>query len=508
MFFRIALLLLILPLTALRAAGEIDFETALKSFLELLAKEGSEQGDEFTKTSHTIHLKNEKLSYTAITGKLPQYAVNGEEVGELFFTAYLQDPSDSNRPVTFVFNGGPGGSSLPLHIASIGPRRLLLPEEGQKTLPPYEMIDNPETLLDVTDIVLIDPIGTGYSRANKEAYKSLYYSVEGDLASFSEFIRMFCITFKRWNSPKYLMGISYGTCRACGLAETLRAAWGIHLNGVILMSPALDFQTLGFIGVQRDRPLNDCLSIPTFAATAWYHGRTMQDKTIEETVDYARRFMYEQYLPVMMQPSRLNNDERKAFYQSLADLIGLPLSTIQRYEGRLSERIYTTEFLASDRKVIGGIDSRYIGDVSTLQGEFHEDPSYRDFRPALYPSFLNYMQTELETDVPTHYFNFSVDAHSRWDFSTYDTPGEFPNFLQRLRRSLVDQPHMKVFVGAGYYDLRTPFGAAEYSLDHLELPASYQENFQVEYYPAGHGFVFHLESLKKLKADLTKFYAQ
>lgn len=508
MFFRF--LCLLLPLAVVCADElEVDFEQAIKALLEQFCGKDSKAVDPFTRTSHTIDAQGKKISYTAITGKLPQYAVNGTVLGHLFFTAYLKEQTTAERPVTFIFNGGPGASSLAMHIASIGPRRLLLPEEGQKSLPPYQMIDNPETLLDVSDLILIDPIGTGYSRAEHDSYKPLYYSVEGDLASFGEFIRMFCITFKRWNSPKYLMGVSYGTCRACGLAESLRQSWGISLNGVILLSPAFDFSTISLGKLQRDMPLSDCLCIPTYAATAWYHGRGLQDKTLAEVVDYARRFVYEQYAPVMMQPSRLNADEKKAFYQSLADLIGLPLQTVQRYEARISELIYTNEFFASERKIIGGIDSRYVGDVSTIDKEFYEDPSYRDFRPAFYPSFLHYMQTELNTDLSfPHYLSFGIEAFSQWDFSTHDSPSNLPNFFQRLRRSLVDNPEMKVFVGAGYYDIRTPLGAAEYSLDHLDLPDSYQKNFQVEYYEAGHGFIFHLESLRKFKADLIRFYEQ
>src|SRR3989344_1023301 len=466
MFFRSFLLSLLLPLAVFHGEEqELDFEQAIKALLEQFCGAHSKAVDPFTRTSHEIDVKGEKLSYTAITGKLPQYSTSGTVIGHLFFTAYLKEHTHSDRPVTFIFNGGPGASSLSMHIASIGPRRLLFPEEGQKTLPPYQIIDNPETLLDLSDLILIYPIGTGYSRAEHEAYKPFYHSVEGDLASFGEFIRMFCITFKRWNSPKYLMGASYGTCRACGLAESLRNSWGIGLNGVILLSPALDFSTLGLGTSHRDLPLSDCLCIPTYAATAWYHGRGIQDKTLEEVVDYARRFVYEQYAPVMMQQSRLNADEKKAFYQSFANLIGLPLETVQRYEARISEHLYTTEFFASERKIIGGVDSRYIGDVSTIDKEFYEDPSYRNFRPAFYPSFLHYMQTELNTDLPfPHYLSFSAESFLQWDFSTYDSPADLPNFLQRLRRSLVDNPDMKVFVGSGYYDIRTPLGAAEYSL--------------------------------------------
>lgn len=476
-----------------------SFEETIKAFLSELIGIESDQ-ESFSTTTHEIELPSGKIEYTAIAGTLPQFDNAGETVGQIFFTAYLKE--GENRPVTFIFNGGPGGSSLAMHIGGFGPRRLTLPEEGQTPLPPYKMIDNPETLLESSDLVFIDPMGTGYSRAEENRYKQFCYSVEGDLVSFAEFIRVFCIHFDRWNSPKYLIGASYGTSRACGLAELL-AYEGIYLNGIALMSCAIDFST---IFGQRDQALSDCLHIPTLAATAWYHGRTMQDKTLQEVVDYARRFCYEQYAPVTLQPSRLSSSEQRAFYQDLADLIGLPLDTVRRYEARIDEKIFVSEFFASDRKLIGGYDSRYVGDVSAIGGEYLEDPSYRDIRPAFYAAFLNYLQTDLKTKVKSQgYEDFSSEAFSNWNWNTYDTSG-MPNFLQRLRRTLIANPYMKVFIGSGYYDIRTPFAAAEYSLDHLELPDPYRKNFQVEYYEAGHGYIFDLKSLKKFKKDLLRFY--
>jgi carboxypeptidase C (cathepsin A) len=483
-------------------ANDSGFEETLKLFLEQFFHEPNDkEQSSFTSTHHTIDLPNGQISYKAITGLLPQYLDSGKQVGQLFFTAYLKEDAKPDRPLSFIFDGGPGGSSMAMHIGGFAPRRLLLPEEGQKPLPPYQMIDNPETILDVSDLIFIDPVGTGYSQAERNEYKSGYYSVEGDLYSFGEFIRMFCIHFSRWNSPKYLIGASYGTIRAIGLAESL-ANMGIYLNGIALMSTAFDYH---FLVQQRDLPFSNWLNIPSFAATAWYHKRAMQEKPLEEVIDYARHFIYEQYAPVMLQPSRLGPVEQLAFYQNFASLIGLPLETIRRFEGRINERTFTTEFFATDRKVLGEVDSRYIGDVSSLASEYNEDPSYRDLRPAFYPAFLNYLQTELETKEEFKYISFSPEAFFFWNWSTHDSDN-LPSFLQRLRRTLVDNPHMKVFIGSGYYDLRTPFAAMEYSIDHLELPASYRNNFQIEYYPAGHGFIFHLPSLKKFKQDLIKFY--
>jgi carboxypeptidase C (cathepsin A) len=208
----------------------------------------------------------------------------------------------------------------------------------------------------------------------------------------------------------------------------------------------------------------------------------------------------------MFQPSQFNAAEQREYYQNLANLIGLPLDTVRRYASRIDELTYVQEFLASERKIIGGMDSRYIGDISALRGERIEDPSYGDIGPAFFPAYMHYLYTDLDTKItPKRYEDFSLEANQNWNWVTYDSWG-IPNLFQRLRRTLISNPSMKVFIGSGYYDLRTPFAAAEYSIDHLELPANYRDNFQIEYYNAGHGFIFDQASLIKFSKDLRKFY--
>lgn len=494
------LLFLLIPYACLFAND--TFLNTIKGLVESFIQDLEDDEEiDVVSTQHSIDITSGSMNYTAVAGVLPQY-YQGNKVGELFFTAYLKDTEQTDRPVTFIFSGGPGGSCASMHIGGLGPKRLLLPEEGQKVHPPYQLIDNPETMLVHSDLVFIDPMGTGYSDSEKEWYKQVCYGVEGDLFSCNEFIRVFCVHFNKWNNPKYLMGASYGTLRVCGLADRL-AKEGIYVNGLILCGCVIDFTT---VFGDRDQALSDCLLIPTLAATAWYHGRIMQENTVEEVVEYARGFISEQSAPFMFQPSRLNAAEIKEYYQNLANLIGLPLNTVRRYGSRIDEPIYTQEFMASERKVIGGLDSRCIGDVSSISGEYPEDPSYRNFRPAIYPSFMNYLQTELEmTAHALPYKTFNNDAFYRWNWGTYDTCG-LPNFLQRLRKTLIVNPTMKVFVGSGYYDIRTPFGAVEYSIDHLDLPPEYRKNFQLEYYKAGHALFFDKDSLQKFSVDLHEFY--
>ncbi len=468
----------------------------------LFAEEENGNLSHFNITNHTMQLESGPLNYTAITGTLPLINDEGEITAEIFFIGYKKD-GEQDRPVTFFFPGGPGGAATYKSIATFGPRRILTAGEGRTTLPPYKFIDNPETLLEFTDLVFVDPVNCGFSRATEHAELSYFYSVDGDINSLGEFVRTFVATFECWNCPKYLAGGSYGTPRCCGLALNL-LHYDIVVSGVILHGCALDFSALQS---ERDRALGDLLLIPTFAATAWYHDRLWPEKSLSEVIDYARRFAYDEYAPVMLQPTRLSPFEKEAFYQRLSELIGLPIATIQRYNGRIDEMTYCSEFFAPERKRLGGKDTRYIGDVSFIDPDEDFDPSYLDSL-GIECAFNVYLQKELETSYPLNeYIGFSREALYNWRFSTYDSRGE-PNLFQRLRLALTINPLLKVFVGSGYYDSRTPFAATEYTFDHLDLPISYKENLQFEYYEAGHGFILDYPSLKKIKQDLVRFYGK
>lgn len=453
-----------------------------------------EEFTSLTYTSHELQLE-EPFFYTAVTGRFPINNSHEEDAPEIFFIGYFKD-DEINRPITFIFPGGPGGSCGPEAICTFGPRRLITPGEGKTLLPPYKIIDNPETLLPWTDLVFVDPVGTGFSTLEDEPEE--LFSVEGDIKSLGSFIRNFIAFFNRWDSPKYLSGTSYGTTRCCGLAEYL-TSHDFTIHGLILLGSAIDFSTL--IG-QHNLSLPDSLIIPTFAATAWYHGRLWPELPLNEVVDYARRFSYDDYMPVILQPNRLSQPEVETFYQEMATLIGLPLDTIRRYQGRFDEFLYTTEFFGSERKVIGGLDTRYVGELfSNPRMNQNDDPSYNDMQ-GLYCAFNAYLNNELDTNHPfKRYITFCSRSNHYWDYSTRDSI-HLPEFTQRIRRALILNPEMKIFVGSGYYDCRTPFAATEYCFDHLNLPSTYRKNMTFEYYEAGHGFVFDYPSLKKLKNDL------
>ncbi len=451
-------------------------------------------------TKHTIQLKTGPLAYTAITGLCPIFGETEKEA-ELFFISYTKD-GEKNRPITFFFPGGPGGAGTIGSILSFGPRRLLSADEGRTILPPYELIDNQETLLEHTDLVFVDPVDCGFSKAEEKADMDYFFSVEGDIETLGDFIYSYIDLSRRWNSPIYLAGGSYGTLRCCGLASHL-FEYGMAVSGIALDGCAFEWST--FLS-ERDNPLPDWLLIPTFAATAWYHGRLWPDKSLEDVVDYARRFLYDELAPFMLQPSRLSPIEQARLEQKLSDLIGLPVDTVRRYNCRFNERIYASEFFGSERKSLGRLDSRYAGDLFTIDPKHSNDPSYLD-SIGYGPAFKHYLQEELGTRHPfKKYRLFSDQAFNKWQFGTFDSFGA-PSLLKRLRQALVVNPLMKVFVGAGYYDCRTPFAATEFCFEHLDLPVSYRKNIQFGYYAAGHGFVFDQNALKKWKKDLVKFYA-
>lgn len=475
-------------------------------FLLFVASLSSKESSPFTFTEHKLELEGGvSFDYEALTGSLPIYQ-GKQKIADVFFVAYSKAGDEPARPMTFVLPGGPGAAGTLESLIAFGPRRLLTGGEGRSILPPYPIIDNPQSLLEYTDLVFIDPVNCGFSRSvegEEEKEKDclpFLYSVEGDIQSLGQFIQAFVSHFDLWDAPKYLAGGSYGTLRCCGLALDL-LKYDILLSGLLLHGCALEWAALDS---ERDRALPDCLLIPTFAATAWYHERLWPDKPLLEVVDYARRFAYESYAPAMLQPSRLNRFEQAAFFEQLAQLIGLPVETVRRYNGRIDENLFTSEFFASERKVLGGLDTRYSGDLDSIAPR-GQDPSYDDSR-GISAAFRSYLQKELETAPPAFsYIGFSWEAFSRWQTATYDSRGE-PNFLQRLRRALIYNPQMKIFIGSGYYDCRTPFAATEYSFDHLDLPPSYRKNLQFAYYEAGHGFLLDSASLQKFKNDLSDFY--
>lgn len=435
---------------------------------------------ENTTTRHTIELVDGPLSYTATVGS----------IGQISYIAYVKEGGISQRPITFAFNGGPGSSSVMLHIGAFGPRRIVSPEEGQAAIPPYQIVDNFETLLDVSDLVFVDPAGTGLSESKEEVYGMM-----SDIHSIGDFIRDFITQNKRWNAPKYLAGESYGTLRACGLANYLQQEYGIYLNGLILISCAIDYQTILF---EKDNLLPYLLYLPTYATTAWHYGRYMPGSTLEEAANLARLYIYKTYASSLL---RRNYHEKEQLYAELAEMTGLPSHLVRKAHGQIGNNLFLLEFFGPENKVLGGYDTRVSG-YYTHPGltDFFQDPSSTAIEGILSGGFHDYLQRELST--PISYRIMSMDVHTKWDFQKSTTLG-YPNMMGELRSAIAVNPCLKVFVGSGYFDAVTPFAAAEYCFDHLEMPGA---SVQMEYYEGGHMYYLNPAARQKFKRDLIRFY--
>lgn len=423
-------------------------------------------------TTHSLQMEHETLHYTATVFS-----------GNVSYISYIKQTPE-NRPITFAFNGGPGSSSVWLHMATMGPRRIVSPEEGQSIAPPYQIVDNMETILDLTDLVFIDPSGTGFSFKNDQAY-----SVQGDIESVGTFIRDYLTENQRWNSPKYIAGESYGAFRAAGLADYLQSEFGIYLNGLIFISAAIDYQTFIF---DPDNPLPYFLFLPSYVTTAWYHDRYRSDATLEEVAQEARDFAYKTYATSLICPKCI---EKESLYPRLSEMTGIPSPVIELCRGRINSDTFSDEFLSDQRKTVGRFDSRITGLYNKSQ-----DPSFSLIEGIFSAAVHDYLDKELEFN--SSYSLFSSEVHNQWNYHNENDLG-YPNLMGGLRKALINNPRMKLFVGCGYFDLATPFATAEYCIDHLDVP---NISVQIEYYEGGHMYYLNPSARIKFKQDLIRFY--
>ena len=456
-------------------------------------------------TQHDGRIGGKLIKYTATAGKMPLRDAEGKTEAHIFYIAYTaKDVGEPvKRPLMFSFNGGPGSSSVWLHLGALGPKRVALPEEPTIPPPPFRLVDNAESWLDKTDLVFIDPVATGYSRAVKPDLNKKYHGLKGDIASVGEFIRMYLTLNERWTSPLYLVGESYGTTRAAGLAGHL-AEEGIVVNGIILISSVLDFQTI------RQARTNDepnVLFLPSFAATAWYHKQLSEDlqKTeLPKLLDEARRWAEGDYRAALDQGDRLSPEARRAVVQSLARYTGLSERFLDLNDLRVSQSEFSKELLRDKRRSLGRFDSRYQGTVEDPGSPTPDfDPSEAAVRPAYTATFNQYARAELGYKSDTPYHILGGGQIGKWDWGT-DGYG-YPETGSALRDAMARNPHLKVMVASGYYDLATPFAATEYTLAHMKLDPSLRKNVRVTYYEAGHMMYLHGPSLVKLKKDAVEF---
>ena len=458
--------------------------------------------DKISITHHSITLNGNTINYQALAGTILMKDDAGKPRANFFFVAYLKEPPENSedRPITFVFNGGPGAAAVWLHLGAVGPKRIELGAEGIPGAPPHHLIDNDQSWLDVTDLVFIDPVGTGFSRPAEGQPSNQFYGVQQDLDSVGDFIRLFLTRYQRWESPKFLAGESYGTTRAAGLSELLLDRYGIDLNGIILISTVLNFQTI-IPSAGNDLPY--ALYLPTYTSVALYHHKIQaadEQKLLDEVQDYALH----DYLNVLGQGGALSKDARAEAVARLARYTGLKPEFIDKANLRISSSAFAKELLGDERLLIGRYDGRITGLDPDPAGHGPQyDPSFSLYLPVYSGTFNDYVRRELKFESDLDYEVLS-ERVGPWDFGGGGESGFF-DMSGELRSAMVENPHLRVLVNSGFDDLATPFLATKYTFTHLDLLDRLQANITEDFYHSGHMIYHDPESLKELKGNVAKF---
>ncbi len=469
----------------------------------------AEPKDTVKDTFHKIALYGQPLNYMASAGTLVLRDDDGKPLASMFFVSYSKvgGPDskvvDPARPIIFCFNGGPGSSSVWLHLGAFGPRSVRLPDNGEAPAPPYSLIDNEFTLLDMADLVFIDPVSTGFSRAAPGVDPKRFHGFQEDIRSVGDFIRLYATRFGRWRSPKYVAGESYGTTRAAGLAGYLQDQQGMYLNGVVLVSSVLNFGSVRF---DEGNDLPFALFLPTYTATAWYHKKLpsdLQAGTLANAVVEAERFARTEYPQALMEGNKLSDAKKQDVARKLARLSGLSEDFIRRANLRIEAQHFCKELLRDQQKTVGRYDSRYEGADPDAVGERPEyDPSYTAVQGAFTATFNQYVRNDLKVENDLTYEILTPKVQP-WDYG--NAKNRYVNVAPTLYSAMTKNHALRLFVADGYYDLATPFLATDYTLAHLQLEPSLRKNITAAYYEAGHMMYIDKTSHKKLRKDLGVF---
>jgi len=447
------------------------------------------------------------LTYTARASETYIKDKTGNPEASIFTIAYLkEDVKDiSHRPVTFIFNGGPGSSAVWLHLGVLGPMRVCLPSDGSDSgAPPYRIEQNPLTLLTVSDLVFIDPVGTGYSRALNNAEDKDFWDTDRDTESIAEFIRIFITKNKRWNSPKYVCGESYGSIRAALLVGELQRRFkGIHLNGVMLVSPALDVRTFIF---KSGNDLTYVNYLPSYAAAAWYHNKLPQKPTnlntfLQEVID----FTVNEYLVALFKGDSLSEKEKNHIIDKLHQYTGLSKTFIRNNNLRVMSYRFTKELLRDRGLVIGHADSRCLGKDPDNAGEYvRNDPETASNDGAFTAAINDYLGRGLKVDFEREYKTLTIEANIHWKRPASDNDffSGFVNVMPDLAKGVADNKDLRVFVAAGIYDLTTAFYSARYMFNQSGIP---EDRVTLINYEGGHMMYTNDEAFKKMAMDLREF---
>ncbi|SEI69130.1 S10 family peptidase [Frateuria terrea] len=482
-------------------------------------------------SSGSVSVEGKRIDYKAVAGTLVLHE-HGDDSDEptvsMFYAAYFKQGADpAKRPITFIYNGGPGSATVWLHMGAFGPRRVVTSDDSHTPAAPYGLVNNDYSLLDASDLVFIDAPGAGFSRLiadekdkakrdeQMDKRKKAIYGVDGDGHAFAQFVTRFLSRYDRWNSPKYLFGESYGTTRSAVLANILENDDSVDLNGVILLSQILSFDTS--IDGPEFNPGVDmpyALALPTFAATAYYHHKLPQPPAqLEPFLHEVEQYALGEYASALMQGARLDDARKRAVAEKLHQYTGLPVDYLLKANLRVTGGMFEHELQFDGGLTTGRLDSRFSGPaIDPLAKDSEYDPQSSAISSAYVAVFNDYVRRQLKFGDGMRYRLYADIDH--WDFS-HKAPGAHGEALQQstnvmpdLAMAMKTNPELKVFLNGGYYDLATPYFAAQYEMNHLPIPATLEKNISYAWYPSGHMVYAHEDSLKKLHDNVARFIEQ
>ncbi len=465
------------------------------------------EAETLSTTHHSVYVNSKELHYTATAGRICVGDSADQGVAVMFFTAYTVEPAPEarRRPLTFAFNGGPGASSMWLHLAVAGPRRALFGDAGT-TLPVVDtLVDNEYTWLPFTDLVFVDPVGTGYSRAAPQTSADKFFTVDGDIKIAAQFVRAYLSKYKRWTSPKFIAGESYGTVRAVGLTGYLQDAMSMVVDGTILISSALDF---GLISFRMGNDLPYALALPSYAATAWYHGKLAPAKMktdVAALTASAEQWARTRYLLALTRGATLSASGRNEIIDSLAAYSGLPQTFIRDHDMRIDRFAFLRHLLWDQDSIVGILDGRTSSlNASRGQPNTYSDPSMFVIAGPLTALINDYIRRDLAYSTQLEYVYLSDEVNRKWQWSSPSSQG-YLSMTTALRDAMSANARLRVFAAMGYYDLTTPFSSQSYVFEHLRADSTLLHRIACKCYPAGHQIYTDPKSLKQLTADVEAF---
>jgi len=504
--FACALLVIFAQSTPLRAQEEAkQNKTAETKASEEKPAPASETKEESSATDHTIRIGGQAIPYKANASTTFLKDDKGEPTASIFSIAYTRsDVKDlSARPIAFLYNGGPGSASIWLHMGAFGPRRVVTSDAEQTPPPPYQLVDNADSLLDKADLVFIDPVGTGFSHAMGKAQDKDFWGVDPDVESLAQFISTYISRNNRWNSPKFLIGESYGTFRSVALGNYLQSHDGIYINGIVLISTVLDLSTIEF---RTGSDMTYIFYLPTYAAAAWYY-KTLPDRPADLTafLQDARHFAETDYAQALMKGTALSDAEKATIAKKMMHFTGLSEDFLVKADLRVTLSQFNAELERSRGLTIGRYDARYSGPTLDLLTEYSEyDPSYTAVMGPFTAAFNTYCREELKYNPARAYKTLPSEPGRNWNWSHGGRGfgGSIANVEGDLAEALLMNSHLQVQVENGLFDQATPFFATEYTMDHLGITPDLRSHIHLEYYESGHMIYLHEDALAKLKANI------